>query len=125
MINHIILSACDFLRSLIFYEEVLGALGYQCLESNINDKVVGFGKGAAPQFWLSHGQEKAAPLEVAFCCRHKEEIILFYSVAPRLGGVQLESPKYMTLNGGSYYSAKVLDPEGNCINALCLADSLN
>jgi catechol 2,3-dioxygenase-like lactoylglutathione lyase family enzyme len=89
MIDHVGLGVRELERSKAFYQQALGPLGYTLLSERGGS--AGFGVNGKPDFWIHANRPVSGPMHVA-----------------------VASPDHE-----SYYSAFVLDPDGNNIEAVC------
>lgn len=129
MLDHISFSVNDYQESLSFYDETLKILGYDRLMNfDLGEqKVVGYGEGHKPSFWIgvgNPGQEsesvgKAKGLHVAFKASSVEAIQTWYKKCLELGGTDNGAPGPRPEYHPGYYGAFIVDPNGWRIEA-CL-----
>ena len=126
MIDHVSIAVRDLDRAARFYEAVLGAIGYDKLESRPH--TVGFGK-KYPEFWINL---RAAMAPVApesgthICLRAKSsaDVDAFHAAALGAGGRSDGAPGLRPHDRVRYYAAFIIDPDGNRIEAVTFpADS--
>ena len=101
MIDHVSIAVRDLDRAARFYEAVLGAIGYDKLESRPH--TVGFGK-KYPEFWIN--------------LRATELVDAFHAAALAAGGMSDGAPGLRPQHGEGYYAAFIRDPDGNRIEAV-------
>ncbi|KAI3336817.1 hypothetical protein HD806DRAFT_474905 [Xylariaceae sp. AK1471] len=132
-LSHVSLAtgALHFARMRSFYLEVLAPLGYVTYFDKANFMLGLKPAGKIPDFWLhvGNGEQTAFPADgdvearrgsthVAFEAESRDVVDKWYVTAIKAGGVCNGKPG---LRGGAsapYYSAFVLDPLGNNIEAV-------
>ena len=120
MIDHVSISVRDLDRAALFYEAVLGAIGYLRLRNR--PTTVGFGK-RYPEFWLNH-RPSMPPVKpdvgAHICVRAAdvEAVRRFYAAALAAGGASDGEPGPRPEYSERYYAAFIRDPEGNRIEAV-------
>jgi catechol 2,3-dioxygenase-like lactoylglutathione lyase family enzyme len=120
MIDHVSVDVRDLDRSTRFYRAVLGAIGYEQLETRPH--TVGFGK-KYPEFWINL---RAAMAPVAADCgahvglrvRAAELVDAFHAAALKAGGSSDGAPGLRPQHGDGYYAAFIRDLDGNRIEAV-------
>ena len=120
MIDHVSIAVRDLDRSARFYHAVLGAIGYEQLETRPH--TVGFGK-KYPEFWINL---RATTAPVAADCgahvglrvRATELVDAFHAAALATGGSCDGAPGLRPLHGEGYYAAFIRDPDGNRVEAV-------
>jgi len=120
MIDHVSIAVRDLDKSARFYQAVLGAIGYEQLETRPH--TVGFGK-KYPEFWINL---RAAMTPVAGDCgahvglrvRATELVDAFHAAALEAGGSCDGAPGLRPQHGDGYYSAFIRDPDGNRVEAV-------
>jgi catechol 2,3-dioxygenase-like lactoylglutathione lyase family enzyme len=120
MIDHVSVAVRDLDKSTRFYEAVLGVLGAAALERR--PATVGFGKDY-PDFWINRraNMTPVAPesgAHVCFRARTRQIVDAFHAAALAAGGTSNGAPGLRPQHGEGYYAAFVLDPDGNCIEAV-------
>ena len=107
MIDHVSVGVCDLERAALFYQVVLGAVGYQKLV--VRPRTVGFGK-RYPEFWVN--LRAAMPpvadhsgAHVGLRVRGKEMVDAFHSAALAAGGACDGAPGLRPQHGEGYYAA--------------------
>src|ERR1700752_3811886 len=125
MIDHVSVAVRDLDRSTHFYRAVLGAIGYEQLETRPH--TVGFGK-KYPEFWINL---RAAMAPVAEDCgahvglrvRAIELVDAFHAAALAAGGSSDGAPGPRPQHGEGYYAAFIRDLDGNRIEAVTFLTS--
>jgi catechol 2,3-dioxygenase-like lactoylglutathione lyase family enzyme len=133
MIDHITLHVHNTSTSLAFYDAALRPLGY--IEKVRHGETVGLGEDdgtpradfyIAPALGGSHQNasedphrvEDSSPItHLAFRAKSQDEVRAFYDAALAAGGTDNGGPGLRDYHPG-YYSAFVLDPDGNNVEAV-------
>ncbi len=120
MIDHVSVCVSDLERSEIFYEVVLGVLGYSKLDTQ--SATVAFGRKYA-EFWINHRPwmkpvEKDSGAHVALRASSENMVDAFHAAALRAGGTSDGEPGLRPHHGEGYYAAFIRDPDGNRIEAV-------
>ncbi|MDE2379293.1 VOC family protein [Bradyrhizobium sp.] len=120
MIDHVSVGVSDLDRAATFYEAALAPLGLKRLVTR--PATVGFGK-AYPEFWINLRccmLRVAAESGVHICLRAKStaDVDAFHAAALEAGGVSDGAPGLRAHDRVSYYAAFIVDPDGNCIEAV-------
>jgi len=120
MIDHISIAVRDLDRAARFYQEVLGAIGYEKLV--VRPRTVGFGKGY-PEFWLNLRAtmvciETDSGAHAALRVRTIDLVDAFHAAALAAGGRSDGAPGLRPQHGEGYYAAFIGDPDGNRIEAV-------
>lgn len=124
MFDHIGIVTRDRSLSLRFYQACLPPLGYVQTESQEGGAAVFGGKNGTflwigsqrPAFWTDAHAAGNAPLHLCLAAPNKEAVDAFHHAAVGEGGADNGAPGYRG-EGRGYYSAFVLDPDGNNIEA--------
>ncbi len=114
MIDHISIGVTDLERSVIFYDGVLGAIGYvQVWRTN---KAAGYGRdGGNDKLALFSDPAARAPgagFHLAFSAPSEEAVRQFHAAAVELGGTDAGGAALREKYSPTYYAAFVLDPDG-------------
>ena len=120
MINHVSVEVSDLERSGRFYDAVLGSLGWR---RHIDDeRVIAWGI-VRPVFFASN-QRASAPGggHVCFSASGIPAVKAAWESGEREGGTDDGAPGPRPEYGGSYYSAYLLDPDGNRIEVAVGSD---
>jgi catechol 2,3-dioxygenase-like lactoylglutathione lyase family enzyme len=124
MLDHVSIAVGDLARAAVFYDSVMGALGYPCVYRF--DYAVGYGvRNTADDD--SHSYLKIVQSDDpiggvrhwALRARNRESVVRFYEAALRSGGADDGAPGLRRDFHPSYFAAFVLDPDGNRIEAVC------
>jgi catechol 2,3-dioxygenase-like lactoylglutathione lyase family enzyme len=124
MLDHTGFAVTDFERSKDFYIKALAPLSIELFvevtaEQTGGGAHAGFGANQKPFFWIGDGGRPAGPVHVAFTAQSRAEVNAFYSAGMEAGGRDNGGPGLRQHYLPSYYSAFVLDPDGNNIEAVC------
>jgi catechol 2,3-dioxygenase-like lactoylglutathione lyase family enzyme len=127
VIDHVSIPVRSLAAAAAFYEQVLGALGYEKLVARA--ATVGFGKRYA-EFWINArpGMSPADPSSGAHVClraRSREEVDAFHAAALAQGASDdgPPGPREHDSPGQIYYAAFIRDPDGNRIEAVCFLET--
>jgi len=127
IISHITLGTNNKDRSAIFYDAVLGALGFVRLPKP-SEKPLAYEKhGMMPTIYI-YTPEDGRPAtwgngtHIAFVAESREQVHAFHQNAMSLGGQDEGKPGPRPQYGPNYYAAYVRDPDGNKLQAVCYAD---
>jgi catechol 2,3-dioxygenase-like lactoylglutathione lyase family enzyme len=123
MFDHISIVTRDRSLSLRFYQASLPPLGYVQTESQDGAAVFRGRNGSflwigsqRPAFWNDGHAPGAAPLHLCLIAPNRDAVDAFHHAAVGEGGKDNGLPGYRG-EGRTYYSAFVLDPDGNNIEA--------
>jgi catechol 2,3-dioxygenase-like lactoylglutathione lyase family enzyme len=109
----------DYARSKAFYEQALAPLGITLLLEPVPG-VAGFGEQQKPFFWIdTRGTAAQQAIHVAFAVAERTTVDAFHATALAAGATDNGAPGIRAIYHPSYYSAYVLDPDGNNIEAVC------
>jgi catechol 2,3-dioxygenase-like lactoylglutathione lyase family enzyme len=120
MLDHLSITVSDLDRAQVFYDAVLGALGYPRV--NRRERAIGYGERGGSlcyiSIYLSGGQ--VAPDNRHWCFRApgRPAVRAFYDAALANGGRDDGPPGIREIYSPEYYAAFVLDPDGNRIEAM-------
>jgi len=129
-IDHTGIGVSDIVRSKMFYDAALGALGLRAVvcittkfevANKISDSALGgVGYGATfPIFWIDVFHAHGTKHHTAFRARSREEVQAFHGAALSAGGQDNGEPGLRAgRNPPGYYAAFVFDPDGNNIEAV-------
>jgi len=120
MFDHIGLHVRDIDASVRFYTALLAPLGH--VVGSADESGAGFGPRDAPALWLY--ADKAAGgsgIHVAFQARDRQAVDRCYAEGIKAGGRDNGRPGLRTDYSPTYYAAFLLDPDGNNVEAVCLA----
>ena len=117
-IDHLTVPIRDYARSKRFYERALEPLGLVVLLDWPDRRRAYFGVPGAPSFlWLAESFP-AGGLEISLLAADADAVDAFYVAARAAGGERRNTPGIRAEHSGDYYAARVLDPDGNSIEAV-------
>jgi catechol 2,3-dioxygenase-like lactoylglutathione lyase family enzyme len=120
MYDHIGLRVKDLDASTRFYEAVLAPLGHVLVSRD--ETGAGLGANGAPALWLAlASQEKNTGTHIAFRAKDRASVDGFYAAGLKAGGKDNGGPGPRPDYGPTYYAAFLIDPDGNNVEAVCLA----
>lgn len=117
-IDHLTVPVGDYERSKRFYEQALGPLGF-VVRLDWPDKRRAF-LGIAPEpssLWLCES-EAAGTLELSLSAAGPDAVDDFHDAAVAAGGRADGEPRVRPEHNREYYAARVLDPDGNSVEAV-------
>ena len=120
MIDHVSVPVRDLAVAGVFYERLLGPLGYAKLVERPGS--IGFGK-KYPEVWLNARAELAPAAadpggHVALRAGSEEAVRAFHAAALAGGGRCAGEPGRRQAAMTTYFGAFILDPDGNKLEAL-------
>jgi catechol 2,3-dioxygenase-like lactoylglutathione lyase family enzyme len=116
VIDHVQISASDLKASIAFYKTVLEPLGIPPIwESD---------RGAQLANLVVVAREPVSgPVHIAFVADSREQVDAFHRAGIEAGHEDNGPPgvreQYSSEEGGRYYAAFLLDPDGNNVEAVC------
>jgi catechol 2,3-dioxygenase-like lactoylglutathione lyase family enzyme len=117
-IDHLTIFVRSYETSKPFYEEALAPLGLVVLMDWPDERRVYFGRPGEPSsFWLIES-ELAGRLEIALPAPDTGAVHSFYGTAVAAGGRSEWEPGVRPEYHREYYSARVLDFDGNALEAV-------
>jgi catechol 2,3-dioxygenase-like lactoylglutathione lyase family enzyme len=126
VIDHIGMSVRDIARATEFYRKALAPLGIAVIkevsaEQTGGGAAVGFGAKSKPFFWIGESSDLVGNqrVHVAFAATDRASVDAFYAAAIAAGGRDNGAPGLRPHYHPNYYTAFVLDGEGNNIEAVC------
>jgi catechol 2,3-dioxygenase-like lactoylglutathione lyase family enzyme len=120
MYDHIGLRVSDLDASVRFYRASLAALGWELCSEDASS--AGFGPPGAPALWLLRaGDEEVRGAHVAFRAPDRAAVERFFEGGREAGGRDNGAPGLRSDYGPSYFAAFLVDPDGNNVEAVCLA----
>ena len=125
MIDHIGITASNYVQSKAFYTQALAPIGYTLLmeipaELTGNQPVAGFGEAPKPDFWVAGAATgNTPPVHVAFRVKSRAMVDAFYAAALAAGGQDNGPPGIRAHYHPDYYGAFVRDPDGHNVEAVC------
>jgi catechol 2,3-dioxygenase-like lactoylglutathione lyase family enzyme len=119
LIDHVHLVVKDLAASKRFYEAVLGALGL---------KIEGAGEDyfySDELFVATADEHSGTPMRIhlAFQAADEAAVQHFYKAGLAAGGKDNGEPGLRTRYHQGYYAAFLIDPDGNNVEAVCLAEA--
>jgi catechol 2,3-dioxygenase-like lactoylglutathione lyase family enzyme len=120
MYDHIGLRVKDLSASVRFYEAALEPLGHEL--GYRSDAMAGFGSAAATGLWLAQVPDAGARgVHLAFGAADRSAVERFFKQGLAAGGRDNGAPGVRRDYGPSYFAAFLVDPDGNNVEAVCLA----
>jgi catechol 2,3-dioxygenase-like lactoylglutathione lyase family enzyme len=124
MFHHLGIVVTDFTRSAALYDACLAPLGIRRTETDMDWAIYAAEGGQPfiwlgseiPTYWRSSHQAGNAPLHIALAAPDREAVDRFYSAAMEHGAEDHGAPG-LRVGSGHYYSAYILDFDGNNIEA--------
>jgi catechol 2,3-dioxygenase-like lactoylglutathione lyase family enzyme len=116
-IDHVTMNVRDLARAREFYAAALGTLGLS--ERTDQYGRVGWGVDGQADFGMydSANAEGFRHAHIAFLAASRDVVDAFHAAAVAAGGRSLSAPRERPEFGTGYYSAYVVDPEGNGLEA--------
>jgi catechol 2,3-dioxygenase-like lactoylglutathione lyase family enzyme len=120
MYDHIGLKVKNLGAGIRFYEAVLGALGHElCYQDEAS---AGLGPKGEPALWLYVAGGPAGPgIHVAFKATDHGAVDRFHAAGLAAGGADNGAPGLRADYSPTYYTAFLIDPDGNNVEAVCLS----
>jgi catechol 2,3-dioxygenase-like lactoylglutathione lyase family enzyme len=117
-IDHLTIPVRDYETSKRFYERALRPLGLGVRLDWPDRRRAFLGKDATPSsLWLAESQA-AGTLELALAAADSDTVDAFHAAALAAGGRTEDEPGIRPEYSPDYYAARVLDPDGNSIEAV-------
>lgn len=120
MLSHVSLGVRDIGASALFYDAVLGALGYVRLWTG--EKGLGYGSPGGGEKLNIFAETDAKPpgpgFHLAFAAPSQAAVDRFHAAALACGGEDLGPPGMRSHYGPTYYAAFVNDPDGHKLEAV-------
>jgi catechol 2,3-dioxygenase-like lactoylglutathione lyase family enzyme len=118
MLDHVTVGVSDFVRSQVFYDAVLAAIGIARLYADGED-AAGYGVGRKAFFWIGLKPGGVTGTHVAFAVPDRATVDRFHASALTAGGRDNGGPGLRPHYHPDYYGAFILDPDGHNIEAVC------
>ncbi|UNE64424.1 VOC family protein [Xanthomonas oryzae] len=123
VIDHVGLACRDLQTSTAFYQAALAPLGIALLVELTAEQTggrahAGFGS-ERPFLWLGSSAQTPGTPHVALTATDRASVDAFHRAALAAGGRDHGAPGLRPHYHASYYSAFVLDPDGNNCEAVC------
>jgi catechol 2,3-dioxygenase-like lactoylglutathione lyase family enzyme len=120
MYDHIGLHVKDLKASVRFYEAALGALGHALCSQDASG--AGLGPKGEPALWLyADNGTKTPGVHVALKAKNRAAVDRFHAEGVKAGGKDNGKPGLRADYSPTYYAAFLTDPDGNNVEAVCLA----
>jgi catechol 2,3-dioxygenase-like lactoylglutathione lyase family enzyme len=117
-IDHLTIPVRDYAAGKRFYEETLAPLGFVVRLDWPDRRKVFFGPEHSPSsLWLTES-EAAGSLEVSLAAGEPEVVDAFHNAAVSAGARTEYAPGIRAEYNREYYAARVLDPDGNALEAV-------
>jgi catechol 2,3-dioxygenase-like lactoylglutathione lyase family enzyme len=120
MYDHIGLNVSDLEASVRFYEAALAPLGH--VVCTRGDGYAGIGPAGAPALWLYQSPSAAGGMHIALSAHGRKDVDRFYEAGIGAGGRDNGGPGLRADYSPTYYAAFMLDPDGNNVEAVCMAE---
>jgi catechol 2,3-dioxygenase-like lactoylglutathione lyase family enzyme len=120
MYDHIGLKVRNVETSVRFYSAALEPLGH--VLTSMDASGAGFGPPGAPALWLYRVEKSAGPgAHLAFRADSRSAVDAFYQRGSAAGGRDNGKPGVRADYSLNYYAAFLIDPDGNNVEAVCMA----
>ncbi len=120
MYDHLGLHVKDLKASIRFYEAALAGLGHVLCSQDATG--AGFGPKGAPGLWLiADGGTRKPGVHVAFRAKNRGAVDHFHEAGVKAGGKDNGKPGLRADYSPTYYAAFLTDPDGNNVEAVCMA----
>jgi catechol 2,3-dioxygenase-like lactoylglutathione lyase family enzyme len=121
MYDHVGLRVRDLETSLRFYAAALMPLGH--VLGPRDEASAGFGPPGSPALWLHAAEEVGGRgVHLAFQAVTRDAVAHFHAAGLQAGGHDNGEPGLRADYGPTYYAAFLIDPDGNNVEAVCLAE---
>ncbi|SRR5258706_13406048 len=121
MYDHIGLRVLDLAASVAFYRSALEPLGHELTHQG--EGMAGFGSASATGLWLASAPDAGERgVHLAFRAADRASVVRFYEKGLAAGGRDNGPPGLRADYGASYFAAFLVDPDGNNVEAVCLAE---
>lgn len=118
MINHLSFGVSDLARATVFYDAVLGALGYSRTRSTTEDAAYGPGRDQTFFLYPTDGSVAGARMHLAFDAPSKEAVVAFHAEALKRGGRSVLEPGTRPDISADYFGAIIDDLDGHRIEVV-------
>jgi catechol 2,3-dioxygenase-like lactoylglutathione lyase family enzyme len=120
MYDHIGLHVRDPAASICFYAAVLSPLGYGLCSKDARSASFGLPDAPTLYLYLSPGST-GSDTHVALRAERRSAVRSFHEQGLQAGGTDHGAPDVRADYSPSYYAAFLLDPDGNNVEAVCMA----
>lgn len=126
MYDHIGIHVTDLAASAVFYKAVLAPLGHVLNSSD--DSGAGLGPEGASSLWLyprkgAKGADgKGGGSHIAFAAPDRRSVDRFHAAGLKAGGRDNGGAGLRVDYSPTYYAAFLIDPDGNNVEAVCMAE---
>ena len=118
-IDHLTVPVRDYGASKRFFEQALRPLGFVVLLDWPDKRRAYLGLEHSPSsLWLVES-DAAGSLDVSLAAEDAGAVEAFHAAAVEAGGFAERPPGVRREYSREYYAARVLDPDGNAIEAVC------
>jgi catechol 2,3-dioxygenase-like lactoylglutathione lyase family enzyme len=124
-LDHVTIAASDFAASLVFYDAVLGELGFGRVvelgdeeEDDAEVEVTGWGDEEHTVLWLVGGHEPTRGVHVCLRTGSRTRVEAFHAAALEAGGHSHDAPRRWPIYRRGLVNAIVIDPDGNLVEAV-------
>ncbi len=117
MFDHMGFPVGDVAESRAFYIRALAPLGIGVIVDKPD--TVAFGRPGRAQFWIGGGRAPVTTVHLAFAAANRQAVRAFHIAGLAAGGADNGGPGPRPHYHPNYYSAFVLDPDGNNVEAVC------
>jgi catechol 2,3-dioxygenase-like lactoylglutathione lyase family enzyme len=128
MLDYATIGTNDFEKSVLFFDAVFAALGYQRAHDYSEQKIVAYGESAQADslVWLCqpYNKQAATPANgsmLGFAAKTRAQVDAFHATALAHGGSCEGAPGLREAYGPNLYMAYIRDPLGNKFSAICKA----
>ncbi|MBL8386077.1 MAG: VOC family protein [Burkholderiales bacterium] len=119
MFDHIGIRTANLERAVAFYRATLASLGH--VVGSTGADYAGIGPAGAPCLWLHAAGRATGGVHVAFRAADRAAVDAMHAAGLAAGGRDNGAPGLRPDYGANYYAAFLIDPDGNNIEAVCLA----
>ena len=120
MFDHVTLNVRHFGASREFYARALNPLGIEQRKPAEESNTCGFGvNGKSVDFWIWQREPVGTGVHIAFAAASHTAVDAFHAAAIAAGGGDNGAPGIREHYHPNYYSAFVVDPDGNNVEAVC------
>jgi catechol 2,3-dioxygenase-like lactoylglutathione lyase family enzyme len=123
MLDHVSIGVKDVARAKKFYDSVMKPLGYTRLSAS--EGSLGYGKDGVV-LWIGASEapvpaDMRSGLHFCFTAPDRKSVDAFHAAGLKSGGKDNGKPGLRADYSPTYYAAFLTDPDGNNVEAVCLA----